>query len=321
MKRRPFMKATLPLAAASAYWSKVEEALAGMADLPIPKRPYNSEVDLSIVGFGGIVLMGQPQEVANAEVARAVARGINYFDVAPSYGKGEAERKLGPALKPHRERVFLSCKTGRRDAKGAREELEQSLKTLQTDHFDLYQLHNMHRPDDIEKAFAPGGVMDVLLQAREEGKVRYLGFSAHDEEVALELLDRFEWDSVLFPINYVCYANNGFGKRLVKKAKEMNVARLALKALAYTPWESKEQKKESGHTKCWYQPIDDLELVRSALYFTLSQDVTSAIPPGSEQVYRMAESLAAGFKLLSDEEQTTLLASASGLTPLFPRPA
>jgi len=321
MKRRPFMKTSLAAAAASGYWPAVAEAMVGMEGRPVPRRRYNFEIDLSIVGFGAIVLMGQEQSAANDEVARSVARGINYFDVAPSYGKGEAERKLGPALKPWRDQVFLACKTGERDAAGARAELENSLKTVQTDHFDLYQLHNMHKPDDIETVFAPGGVMELLVKARDEGKVRYLGFSAHDEDIALELLDRFEWDSVLFPINYVCFANSGFGPRLLEKAKQKNVARLALKALAHTPWDSKEQKKASGYTKCWYRPIDDLEQVRKALYFTLSQDVTSAIPPGAEEVYRMAESLAAGFKRLSDKEQAALLASAKDLNPLFPRPA
>ncbi|VGO23563.1 aldo/keto reductase [Pontiella sulfatireligans] len=315
MKRRPFMKTSL---AASGYWSMVEKAMSKDVGKPIPKRAYNKEIDLSIIGFGAIVLMGQEQSDANNEVARAIGRGINYFDVAPSYGKGEAERKLGPALKPYREEVFLACKTGERDAEGARREFENSLKTLQTDYFDLYQLHNMHKPEDIEQAFAPGGVMELLVRAREEGKVRHLGFSAHDEDVALELLDRFEWDSVLFPVNHVCFATSGFGKQLLEKAKKKDVARLALKALAHTPWDNKEQKKESGYTKCWYRPIDDLELVRNALYFTLSQDLTAAIPPGDERIYRMAENLVAGFHPLTDDEQVALLASVRNLTPLFP---
>lgn len=317
MKRRPFMETTV---AASGYWAGMEDAMGSGGEQMIPKRAYNAEIDLSIIGFGGIVLMGQEQVNANSEVARAVDRGINYFDVAPSYGEGEAERKLGPALKPHRNNVFLACKTAERGMEGARKEFENSLRTLQTDYFDLYQLHNMHTPEDIEQAFAPGGVMELLVEAREEGRIRHIGFSAHDEDVALELLDRFEWDSVLFPVNYVCFATNGFGMRLMEMAKKKNVARLALKALAHTPWDSKAQQKASGYTKCWYRPIDELELVRNALYFTLSQDITAAIPPGAEQVYRMAENLAAGFQPLSGDEQTALLASAAGLEPLF-RPA
>jgi len=322
MQRREFIKTTLPVAASvvSGYWSQVEAAV-GKSSAQMPKRLYKDNVHLSVIGFGGIVLVGQTQQAGNNEVARAFDRGINYYDVAPSYGKGEAEEKLGPALMPYRDKVFLACKTQKRDAAGAREELENSLRKLKTDHFDLYQLHAMSKAEDVDRVFAPGGAMELFLKAREEGKVKYLGFSAHNEEVGLELLERFSFDSVLFPVNYVCFAVSGWGERLLAKAKEKNAARLALKALAYTPWESREAKSDSLHQKCWYRPIDDVELVRSALRFTLSEDITSAIPPGSEQIYRLAETMGAEFKPLSAKERKNLLASAANLTPLFPRPA
>ncbi len=322
MQRRDFIKTSLPAAAslATGYWSQVEAA-AGDPHKPMPKRLYKDDVKLSVIGFGAIVLMGQEQKAANSEVARAFDRGVNYFDVAPSYGKGEAEEKLGPALKPYRDKVFLACKTGRRDAAGAREELEHSLKTLKTDHFDLYQLHAMTKPEDVEKVFAPGGAMELFIKAREEGKVRYLGFSAHGEETGIELFRQFDFDSVLFPVNYVCYANSGWGKELLATAKQKGAARLALKALAYTPWESRDAKKESGYQKCWYRPIDDVEKVRAALRFTLSEDVTAAIPPGDERIYRIAETMGAAFKPLRAKERKNLLAAAAGLEPLFPRPA
>lgn len=322
MQRREFIKTTLPVAASlvSGYWSQVEAAV-GRSDKQMPQRLYKDNVHLSIIGFGGIVLVGQSQQDGNNEVARAFDRGINYYDVAPSYGKGEAEEKLGPALKPYRDKVFLACKTQKRDAAGARQELENSLRKLKTDHFDLYQLHAMRKAEDVEKVFGPGGAMELFLKAREEGKVRYLGFSAHDEEVGLELLERFSFDSVLFPVNYVCFAVNGWGRRLLARAKEKNAARLALKALAYTPWENKDDRQGSDHTKCWYRPIDDVEKVRAALRFTLSEDVTSAIPPGSEQIYRLAETMGAEFKPLRPNERKDLMASAASLTPLFPRPA
>nr|MBC8191083.1 aldo/keto reductase [FCB group bacterium] len=108
---------------------------------------------LSIVGFGGIVLTDEEPENAKQIVATAVEeRGINYFDVAPSYGN--AEERLGPALEPYRDSVFLACKTGKRDAKGAEEELHQSLKYLRTDHFDLYQFHGVSSMEDVEKIMA-----------------------------------------------------------------------------------------------------------------------------------------------------------------------
>ena len=138
------------------------------ADAPIEKRPYNKDVSLSVIGFGGIVVMGMEQAEANRTVADAVARGINYFDVAPSYGNGEAEEKLGPALAPHRKNVFLACKCERRDAEGARQQLEQSLKRLRTDYFDLYQFHAVAGMKDVDQILAPGGAGKLLLKARQE---------------------------------------------------------------------------------------------------------------------------------------------------------
>ncbi|UCF16642.1 MAG: aldo/keto reductase, partial [Phycisphaerales bacterium] len=277
---------------------------------------YKDNVRLSIVGFGGIVVFGQLQTDANREVARAIDRGVNYFDVALTYGKGEAEEKLAVALKPYRNIAFLACKTQKRDATGARAELENSLRVLDTDHFDLYQLHAMSKMEDVDTVLGPSGALETFLKAREEGKVRYLGFSAHNEDVALRLIDEFPFDSVLFPINYVCFAQGNFGPRLLKKAKEKNVACLALKFLAYTRWASKEDRK-ANYPKCWYQPISDLEKARLALRFTLSEDVTAAIPPGDERVYRIAETLAAQFVPLSTDERKSLLASSKNIVPIF----
>lgn len=169
---------------------------------------------LSVIGFGGIVVTETPQDEANRLVASAVARGVNYFDVAPSYG--DAEDRLGPALRPHRDGVFLACKTGMRDAVGARAELESSLAKMHTDHFDLYQLHAMTKMEDVETVLGPGGAMETFLRARDEGKVKYLGFSAHSTEAAVALLDRFPFDSVLFPLNFCTYLEGNFGPQVVE---------------------------------------------------------------------------------------------------------
>lgn len=319
MKRRSFLKAasasTVGAMMGIDYWQTVQAAVAKDAGKPIPRRQFKKDIRLSIVGFGGIVVVGQAQTEANREVARSVDRGVNYFDVAPSYGKGEAEEKLGIALRPYRNKAFLACKTQKRDAVGARQELDNSLKVLKTDHFDLYQLHAMSKMEDVDTVLGTGGALETFLKAREEGEVRFLGFSAHNEEVALRLLDEFPFDSVLFPINYVCMAQGQFGPRLLAKAKEKKVARLALKALAYTRWASKKEK--ANNPKCWYQPISDLEQARQALRFTLSEDITAAIPPGDEKVYRIAETLAAQFTPLSAGEKEALLASSEGVMPIF----
>ncbi len=320
MKRRLFLK-TVSASMVGAlmeidYWQMVQTAVANDATKPIPRRRFREDVQLSIVGFGGIVVVGQAQTEANREVARSVDRGVNYFDVAPTYGRGEAEEKLGIALQPYRDKAFLACKTQKRDAIGARWELENSLKVLKTDHFDLYQLHAMSTMEDVDTVLGTGGALEAFSKAREDGKVRFLGFSAHNEDVALRLLDEFPFDSVLFPINYVCMAQGHFGPRLLAKAKEKNVARLALKALAYTRWTSKEQRAKNP--KCWYQPISDLQQARQALRFTLSEDITAAIPPGDEKVYRIAETLAAQFTPLNSDEKEALLDSCKGVTPIFP---
>jgi aryl-alcohol dehydrogenase-like predicted oxidoreductase len=319
MNRRSFIKAISASTAGAMmginYWQTVEAAVAKDTDRPIPRRQFKEGVQLSIVGFGGIVVVGQAQPDANREVARAFDRGVNYFDVAPSYGRGEAEEKLGIALQPYRNKSFLACKTQIRDAEGARQELENSLKVLKTDHFDLYQLHAMSRMEEVDTVLGSGGALGTFIKAKEEGKVRFLGFSAHNEDVALRLLDEFSFDSVLFPVNYACVTQGHFGPRLLVKAKEKNVARLALKALAYTQWVSTDDRAKNP--KCWYRPIDDLEHARQAWRFTLSEDVTAAIPPGDEKVYRIAETLATQFTPLTPQERELLLASSKDVTPIF----
>jgi aryl-alcohol dehydrogenase-like predicted oxidoreductase len=309
MERREFLR--------SALAGSVAAAGAAGATNALPKRRYRDDVELSVIGFGGIVVCGMEQRDADAIVAQSYDRGVNYFDVAPTYFDGEAEIKLGNALRPYRKKVFLACKTTERDAKGARAELERSLDRLHTDHFDLYQFHAVTTPQDVEKILGPGGAAETFLKAREEGKVRYLGCSAHSEEAALAMLDRFHLDSLLFPINFVAFTG-GFGPRVIAHAKEKGTARLALKSLALTPWESKTDPGRHAHPKAWYKPIDDRELATKALRFTLSEDITAAIPPGDENIFRMAVELAASFKPLTPAEREEVAAAARGIKPLFP---
>ncbi len=305
MQRRDFIRTAVALGLGASA------AAAG----PLPRRRYRDDVELSIIGFGGIVVVGMTQAEANRLVAESIELGVNYFDVAPSYGDGEAELKLGPALEPYRPRVFLACKTQQRNAAGAREELERSLQRLRTDHFDLYQHHAVTTMEDVERIFAPGGAQEAFLKARQEGKVRYLGFSAHSVTAALAMLDRFGFDSVLFPVNFVCYSQGNFGPQVIERARQRKAARLALKALAFTRWPKGADR--SASPKTWYQPVTDAELARQALRFTLSEDITAAIPPGDEQLYRLALRLAAAFTPLSAEEKQTLFARAQGIEPIF----
>ena len=281
----------------------------------IPRRLYKDDVHLSVIGFGGIVLMGMSEQGAREAVAEAFERGVNYFDVAPSYGDGEAEEKMGPALKGYRNRVFLACKTMEREAVDAEKELLTSLGRLKTDYFDLYQFHAVTDIEEVERIFAPGGALETILKAQKEGKIRYIGFSAHSEAAAHGMMDRFTFDSILFPVNLVCYARGDFGPAVMARAKNDGVARLALKMLARGPWSGGPGK---AYPNSWYQPIDDIDVARKAVRFTLSEDVTAALPPGDFQLFRLAMNLVAEFQPLTPEERVDVLAETRNMVPLFP---
>jgi aryl-alcohol dehydrogenase-like predicted oxidoreductase len=281
------------------------------------KRHYKEGVELSIIGFGGMVVVGMEQSGADGIVAESIERGVDYFDVAPFYGDGEAERKLGKALEPFRRDVFLACKTLQRDAAGARKELERSLRRLRVERLDLYQCHAVTTESEVEAIFSPGGAIEALVGARQDGKVRFLGFSAHSVEAALAMLGRFQFDSILFPVNFVCYAGGNFGPQVVRKAKELGVARIALKALALGPWRKGEQR---AYPKCWYRPIEDTELQREALRFALSEDITSVLPPGDERIFKQALCLASALPPMTPDERSKLLNLAVNLRPLLRSP-
>jgi predicted aldo/keto reductase-like oxidoreductase len=245
-------------------------------------------------------------------VAWAVERGINYFDVAPSYGN--AQDRLGPALRPYRSKVFLACKTGKRSAAEAEAELEQSLRLMHTDHFDLYQLHAVTTGEDVQQILAPGGALETFVKARDRGLVRYLGFSAHSEEAFFELAKAYDFDSVLFPLNWVCWYRGGFGPRVVEAARERGMAILALKALARRKWRENETRTWS---KAWYAPAETEEEARLAVRFTLSLPVTAATSPGHEELLRWACDAADDFTPVTEDEKHTLERRSADLDPLF----
>ncbi len=275
------------------------------------RRPYGKTgIELSILGFGGIIVASLPQEEANRIVSEAVARGVNYFDVAPAYG--DAEERLGPALEPYRKDVFLACKTGERDRAGSTKQLETTLQRMRTDHVDVYQLHGLSSMEEVETAFGPGGAMETFVAAKRDGKARFLGFSAHSVEAALSALNRYPFDSVLFPFNFVCWYS-GFGSQVLEAAKDRGAARLALKAVARTNWPGKERK----HPKCWYEPYDDLALASLAFRWTLSQDLTAAVSPGQQDLFPMMMDIADNFTPITEAEEQRLRELAAPLTPIF----
>lgn len=284
----------------------------------IPKRQYGkTDIMLSVIGFGGIVVMGHEQDEANRIVAEAFERGVNYYDVAPSYGETEAETKLGPALEPYREKVFLACKTTERTYARAKDQFEASLERLRTDHFDLYQLHAITDVDtDVDAAFADDGVMKLLKEEKKNGRIRYLGFSAHSQAAALAAMDRFDFDSTLFPVNFAGYLEGKFSPEVIEKARQKEMAILALKMLARQR-APKDDPVRQQYPKCWYQPITDPDEAALAMAFTLSQPVTAAIPPGDVRSFRMALDLATDMKPVTEQQMEKLKKWAAEMNPIF----
>ena len=173
--------------------------------MSILHRPFgNTGESLSIIGIGGVTVVGHDAAASIRLFDEALDAGVNYADVAPSYGVDqETELRFGDALVGRRDRVFLACKTGERGAHGARLDLERSLKHLQTDYIDLYQLHAITSVEEVDRAFGPDGAMEVIIKAQQEGIIRHIGFSAHSVEAALRALELFPFVCALFPVNFV----------------------------------------------------------------------------------------------------------------------
>jgi aryl-alcohol dehydrogenase-like predicted oxidoreductase len=319
MKRREFLKhAGLTAAAvASTIHLNASETVAKVAtpSNPIAKRTLGKTGEqLSIIGFGGIVVMDEEPGAASNIVAEAVDRGINYFDIAPSYGN--AQERLGPALAPYRKNCFLACKTEGRMKDDSRKQLEESLRLLKTDHVDLYQFHALTKMTDLDKVLGPGGAMETMEAAKKEGKIRYIGFSVHSAETALAAMDRYNFDTVLFPVNWVLFTQAGFGPQILKRAQEKNMGILALKGMAKTVWGA-DQKQNHPEPKCWYQPAAFPAEASLGLRWTLGHPITAAIPPGDERYFRLAMDVAQSYKPLEAHEEQALLSGGHGVEPIF----
>ena len=323
MKRRHFLKGLSAAGVMSAfdpgYVAALDALRAGAAPTqPVPQRRFARATDtLSLVGFGGIVVKDVTPAEASRHVGAAFDRGVTYFDVAPTYGN--AQERLGPALEPYRKRCFLACKTTERGADGARREMEASLRLLRTDHFDLYQLHAITTLDDVDRAFAAGGAMEVVLEAKRAGKVRYVGFSAHSEEAAHAAMDRYDFDSILFPLSAPTWIKGRFGPSVHARAVEANRAVLALKSMAFQKLPDGSRSAERRWNKTWYEPLDAVDRVALALRFTANLPVTALIPPGHWELFDMAVTLAQSGALtpLNDDERKLVDALAQRSNPLF----
>ena len=270
----------------------------------------------SIVIFGAFAVGQVDQDHADETVQLLLEHGVNHIDVAPSYA--DAELRLGPWLEKTRDQFFLGCKTQLRGKLEARQELYRSLERLRVDHFDLYQLHAVTTMEELDECLAPGGSLEAIVEAREEGLTQYIGITSHGLQapaVELAALERFDFDTLLFTLNFQLWADEAYRREaqaLLEVAKERDLGTMVIKTWARGPWG---EEKQRYHT--WYEPFDEAGMVEKALRFNLSQPVTGVISAGDARLLPMILDAAERFEPMDSSEQAELLATADKYEPLF----
>ena len=268
--------------------------------------------------FGAAAFFEISQEEADRVMEQVIEAGINHIDIAPSYG--QAEERVGPWMPRERNRFFLGCKTMERTREGAWNELGHSLERLQTETFDLYQCHAITTMQELDAVTMKGGALEAFEQARQEGLVRHLGITGHGvnaPEIYLEALRRFDFDSVLFPINFVQMANPDYrrhAKELVSVCRAKDVGTMIIKAVTKGPWGEKERTATT-----WYEPFDQMEIIQQAVNFALSYEVTGLCTPGDIRILPMVIQACENFSELDHEQMEKLIESGEQYEPLFPR--
>lgn len=269
----------------------------------------------SVLTLGCYAIGFISQREADEIIKLALDHGVNHVDVAPTYG--EAELKLQRWMREHRDDLFLACKTRERTREGAAAEIRRSLERLGVDHFDLYQLHGLDDPRELDVVLGEGGAMEAIMAAREEGVIRHIGITSHNPLTAVEAIRRFDFDTVLFPLNYILLRHavpeNDY-RPLLKLAEERDMGTIAMKAFTKQPWPTDERRYQT-----WYEPWDTQPEIDRALWFALSQGVTTAASAGDPKLFPSMVDAAERYRHLSRGEQKELVASAADLKPLFSR--
>jgi predicted aldo/keto reductase-like oxidoreductase len=260
-------------------------------------------------------------EISQAEADRAmemvIEAGINHVDVAPSYG--QAEERISPWMKRERNRFFLGCKTMERTKEGAWNELHESLARLQTKSFDLYQLHAVKSIEELDQVTMKGGALEALVDARKEGLIKFIGITGHGvnvPQVYLEALRRFEFNSVLFPLNFAQMANPEYKKHaeeLIATCKTKDVGTMVIKTITKGPWEEKQKRTATT----WYEPFDKRDEIQRAVNFALSYDVTGLCTAGDTRILPLVLEACHNFTKLADSERNEMIKSGQQYKPLF----
>jgi aryl-alcohol dehydrogenase-like predicted oxidoreductase len=287
----------------------------------------------SVVIFGAAAVGMVDEATAAAALNRAHAAGVNHIDVAPTYG--EAELRIAPWLAGHRRDIFLGCKTRERSKDGAAKELRRSLERLRTDHVDLYQLHAVTDRETLGEALAPGGALEAILEAKEEGLLRYIGITGHGHQAPAlfaEALRRFPFDTVMFPLNPVLSANPTYrrdAQALLTLCQENDVGVQIIKSAARQPWAgagvrqrvmrmpTPEERQRLPYTT-WYEPHDRQEAIDQAVWFVLSQPgVTAIASSGDVRILERILDSVGRLRALSAAEQAAIVTAADPASTVF----
>jgi aryl-alcohol dehydrogenase-like predicted oxidoreductase len=281
------------------------------------KRRFGRSGHMSTIAiFGAAAFWEIEQKDADKVMEMVIEAGVNHIDVAPSYG--QAEQRIGPWMPRERERFFLGCKTMERTKDGAWNELQRSLKLLQTDRFDLYQLHAVTNMEELDACTMSGGALEAAVEARWQGLTRHIGITGHGVEVPrlfIEALHRFDFDSVLFPLNFVQMSNPTFRKdaeELIALCKEKDVGMMIIKSITKGPWGDKEKTATT-----WYEPFNQMEEIQQAVNFALSYEVTGICTAGDTKVLPMVLKACQNFSPMDESRREGMIQSGQKFEPLF----
>jgi aryl-alcohol dehydrogenase-like predicted oxidoreductase len=279
------------------------------------RRLGRTEHQSSIAILGGAAFAVCSAEEAQRGFTEAIARGINHLDIAPRYGA--AEDLVGPLVPALRDKLFVACKTTRRDPSGVRAQLEESLKKLGCDSFDLYQMHAVTDLDVLEERTRAA---EEILKARDEGLVRFCGITGHNDgapSAHLEALKRYDLDTVMFPVNARMWSQTSYrndAEALLELCAARDVGVMAIKAAARKPWSS-----DDRFATTWYEPHRDASDIARGISFTLSvPGVHAFCTPGDLNLLREATTAAEGFVPLDDDARQAAIDEASALPSIFP---
>jgi aryl-alcohol dehydrogenase-like predicted oxidoreductase len=266
--------------------------------------------------FGAAALGGVTQAEADQTLDILLKYGVNHIDTAASYG--ESELRIGPWMAQHRKDFFLATKTGERTYAKAKAEFHRSLERLRVDSVDLIQLHYLIDPQEWEVAMGPGGALEALIEARDQKLVRFIGVTGHDLTVArmhMRSLQRFPFDSVLLPYNYVLSQNAQYMadfEQLLIVCYQRKVAVQTIKSLARRPW------GDRPHTHAtWYEPLQDQKDIDTAVNFVLSRPGIFLNTSGDIHVLPRLLDAASRFNSSVTAEQAQHAAAKLELTPIF----